>query len=1040
MPPISRVAAALAALVLAAVRAPAADLRALDDAPLYAVQLVDRQEGWAAGGDGVVWHTIDGGKHWERQPTGTRAALRAVCFLNPYTGWAVGREELPHGGGSAGVILFTDDGGLKWTRVSGTPLPGLHRVRFFDGRTGVVAGDGSDQHPSGLFATTDGGRTWHPAPGPRCPAWLAADFQDPQTGVLAGAWGKMAAVRDGVFGPADVDKLGGRGVASVQVQGRRAVAAGQGGLVLRSKDSAGVRWGFADLGLPPEAAAGCDFDAVALAGDHIWVAGRPGSVVFHSPDFGDHWEALPTGQPLPIHALQFLDDQTGWAVGEFGTVLCTADGGRTWTAQRRGGQRAAVLLIHARPEGEPLESVAALGADDGYLTAAVRVTAADPTTADPRQAADPFRWAAAQRRAGGAAGDCLATFPLPQHLRDADRNDLLAVWDRTAAGGAAPQLVRQLALQLRVWQPEVVITDFAGAPPETLVVEAVRAAFDRAADLGAFPDQVKLLHLEPWRAKKLYTVWDGPGTAPVVLQSAEPRRRLGDTPRDYATPAAALLTDRPDDLPARRAFRLLASTLPGAETHADLMTGIALAPGGTARRSPPADEADAEQIAETDRALRDRRNLQALSQPDWGKLTDSGALLAQIGPALAKLPPEQGAVAAYTVASRYAQAGQWHLAREAFLLMVDHYPAHPLAADAYRWLVRFHGSSEARRREELGQFLVLTTSDIHQAANAPTRDDPVRAGITADTRGLAETSLQQQLALLSDQAGARRWYQGALAVEPRLNALGAIQADDPAVQFCLQAARRQLGDVDAPRQWYRHFLAQPRGPAGKPGDDPWRDAAAAELWLSERTGPPPKPVATCRQTATRPFLDGNLDDACWADAQPLVLRDAAGDTAAGNATRAWLAYDAEYLYVAVQCQHPAGQAAPPVAKRTRDADLSRFDRVGILLDLDRDYQTCFHLQIDQRGAVAEDCWGDRTWNPRWFVASKSGPDGWTAEAAIPLRELTGDAPTVGKAWACNVVRVLPGRGVQAWSLPADVRPRPEGQGLLLFTGDPKVKP
>jgi hypothetical protein len=373
--------------------------------------------------------------------------------------------------------------------------------------------------------------------------------------------------------------------------------------------------------------------------------------------------------------------------------------------------------------------------------------------------------------------------------------------------------------------------------------------------------------------------------------------------------------------------------------------------------------------------------------------------------------------------------------------MVDRYPTHPLAADAYRWLVRFHASSEARRREELGQFLLLTTTDVHQAAGIPTRADPVRARVGApDARGLAESIDEQRLVLLTSQAGARKWYEGALAVEPRLAALGALYADDPAVQFGLNAARRHLGDVDKPRQWYRHFLAQSRGVAGKPGDDPWRDAAAAELWLVERNGTPPKPVAACKQVAAKPFLDGKLDDACWQDVTPLVLRDAAGDTAATCATRAWLAYDAEYLYVAVRCQHPAGMAVPPVTHRTRDADLGRYDRVSILLDLDRDYQTYFHLQIDQRGAVAEDCWGDRTWDPHWFVACTPGPDGWTAEAAIPLRELTGDAPTLGKAWACNVVRVLPGRGVQAWSLPADVQPRPEGMGLLLFTGDARAKP
>src|SRR6516225_12315610 len=78
----------------------AGDLPAFDDAPLNAVQFVDANEGWAVGDDGVVWHTIDGGHNWERQPTATRASLRSLHFLNPYTGWIAGREELPNGGGS----------------------------------------------------------------------------------------------------------------------------------------------------------------------------------------------------------------------------------------------------------------------------------------------------------------------------------------------------------------------------------------------------------------------------------------------------------------------------------------------------------------------------------------------------------------------------------------------------------------------------------------------------------------------------------------------------------------------------------------------------------------------------------------------------------------------------------------------------------------------------------------------------------------------------------------------------------------------------
>src|SRR5262249_27703645 len=131
---------------------PATPIRFPNDAPLRAVYFVDRNEGWAAGDEGVIWHTIDGGTNWERQATGVRASLRALCFLNPFTGYVVGRQELPYGG-SAGVILMTSDGGINWTELAPNTLPGLHVVKFFSNKLGIVAGDGSDQYGSGVFLT-----------------------------------------------------------------------------------------------------------------------------------------------------------------------------------------------------------------------------------------------------------------------------------------------------------------------------------------------------------------------------------------------------------------------------------------------------------------------------------------------------------------------------------------------------------------------------------------------------------------------------------------------------------------------------------------------------------------------------------------------------------------------------------------------------------------------------------------------------------------------------------------------------------------------
>ncbi|HYP64355.1 MAG TPA: YCF48-related protein, partial [Acidocella sp.] len=693
--------------------------RNYSDAPLRAICFVDRNEGWAAGDDGVVWHTIDGGNSWDRQKTGVTGSLRAIHFLNPFTGWIVGREELPNGGGSTGVILHTSDGGLKWTRLAINVLPGQHAVKFFDDRTGIVAGEGADAFGSGVFETIDGGRSWRPIPGPRQPGWLTADFTDPRTGATAGAWSSLAILRDSVFGKSDIDTLGGRSILGLRIYGQHAAAVGQGGLLLISRDSAGTRWSYATPKcLSRESLSNCDFNAVCVLGEQIWVTGRPGSIVLHSADYGKTWECFHTGQNLPLHAIYFTDIKTGWAVGEFGTILGTEDGGRTWRIQQCAGERsahrAAVVFLHASPETLPLEALASLGGDEGYLAAAVRVTAADPTAAPLKRAADPQRWAEAVRRAGGAAGECLWQFPLAQYQANLPAKELMAAWDKLHDGHAAEMLLRQLVLSLRIWQPDVVVTDPSGSD-DSLVDVAVREAFVRAADPNAFPEQLEQLGLKPCTAKKLYGLAANGVKLPeqVVMDGTLPLRRCGDTPRDIAAEAFGLLLDNPVTMPNSRVFHLRESRLSDAGHHTHLMQGIVLANGGPARREFPAlTETDLAGIEERVKGGQARRNMEALANPNFAALGGAERVIGQLGAMLKSLPVDHAAAGAFALASGYARSGQWDLAREAFILLVDRYPSAPQALDAYRWLARYASSSEARRRYEMGQFQIVTHADF----------------------------------------------------------------------------------------------------------------------------------------------------------------------------------------------------------------------------------------------------------------------------------------------------------------------------------------
>jgi hypothetical protein len=198
----------------------------------------------------------------------------------------------------------------------------------------------------------------------------------------------------------------------------------------------------------------------------------------------------------------------------------------------------------------------------------------------------------------------------------------------------------------------------------------------------------------------------------------------------------------------------------------------------------------------------------------------------------------------------------------------------------------------------------------------------------------------------------------------------------------------------------------------------------------------------CGKTAARPRLDGRLDDPVWQTAQPAVLTSTLGDDGQWPAA-VMFARDSEYLYIAVNCrQAPGVNYEGSAAGRTRDADLGSHDRVDIFLDLDRDYATYYHLTIDHRGWAADECFGDSSWNPTWYVAARTADGAWTAEAAIPWRELIGRAKLTAaegvsqagnplpSVWAIGIQRTVPGVGFQSWSTPASTTVRPEGFGYI----------
>jgi hypothetical protein len=339
----------------------------------------------------------------------------------------------------------------------------------------------------------------------------------------------------------------------------------------------------------------------------------------------------------------------------------------------------------------------------------------------------------------------------------------------------------------------------------------------------------------------------------------------------------------------------------------------------------------------------------------------------------------------FRIAARFRHIGRRDLADKTLALLIERFPDDPLARWALVWRFQDMAASETRLVESSGSM--CGGKDV-----------------AAPPKSRAEQAL-------------------ALAREVEINRPDLFAS--PAVRYPLAAVYRQLGqDVQA----QRFYALDPRGV----DRDAWWSCARGEIWLLDRKGPSPKQLATCVCTKDRPHLDGQLDEALWKKCPPIVLSSPLGDDRAWPGT-VMLAHDEQYLYLAIQCrQAPGVRYEATSQRRPRDPDLSQHDRVDVFLDTDRDYTTYYHLTIDHRGWAADASCGDRSWNPKWFIAAKTSDGIWTAEAAIPLAELKATIVPGKTIWALGLQRTVPGVGFQSWTAPAATTVVPEGFGWLGF--------
>ncbi len=215
---------------------------------------------------------------WIPQNSNTNQRLLTTFFLNENLGWA---------GGNEGCILKTTDGGINWNYYSIGTKYTVHAIHFVDSLKGWTALYTFTPDRAGyIAATNDGGINWY--------------FQYYIDGVTL----HNVYFHDQYFG----------------------WAIGSSGIFLRTVNG-GTTW--EENFVSPQWSWGLCFISPNIG----WVGDGYSGYIRKTTDGGFSWQYKSVPSYSRMMDIDFINENVGWAVGQYGHIIKTINGGEIWTHQ-----------------------------------------------------------------------------------------------------------------------------------------------------------------------------------------------------------------------------------------------------------------------------------------------------------------------------------------------------------------------------------------------------------------------------------------------------------------------------------------------------------------------------------------------------------------------------------------------------------------------------------------------------------------------------------------------------------------------------------
>jgi photosystem II stability/assembly factor-like uncharacterized protein len=233
---------------------------------LYKIFFVDSKIGWIAGAIGRVLKTTDSGETWNLKNPPTSLNLYDVEFTSVNKGFVIGEN---------GYIAKTTNGGDSWQALAPTQQT-LFSLQFIDSLNGWAIGEG-------ISRTTNGGVNWFDADPNLAMYYESVFFVNKDTGWISTVEGKIL----------------------------RTTNSGNDWEIIKPDSTI---WGYTKIQF--------------INNVKGWICSNQNIV--RTNDGGSTWDSYSFPDAISLFSLSFNDEINGFAVGIYGEMYKTTDGGINW--------------------------------------------------------------------------------------------------------------------------------------------------------------------------------------------------------------------------------------------------------------------------------------------------------------------------------------------------------------------------------------------------------------------------------------------------------------------------------------------------------------------------------------------------------------------------------------------------------------------------------------------------------------------------------------------------------------------------------------